>query len=292
MASMIDRYLLRYFLGVVDHGNFSRAARAAEVSQPTLSSGIAKLERLVGAPVFERDSRRVELTPAGTRLLTHARRIEAEFAEVERAGADTAPARLIRIGIAPSIPAAMVERAVAAARIAAPDERLELVEGTRRDLIARLDRRRLDAVVAPAEGDFTGELLFEEGYAVAMASAHRLAGRERVTAEEIAGETMLVRRHCEALAAVSRHFTDRGVRPFFAARTTNDEWALAHVRAGLGITVMPRCFAGPGVAIADLAGFDRRRRVAMMVDAAGGRAAASGSYAAMREALRGRRGVA
>jgi DNA-binding transcriptional LysR family regulator len=287
MASMIDRYLLRYFLGVVDHGNFSRAARAAGVSQPTLSAGIAKLERLVGAPVLERDSRRVELTPAGTRLLMHARRIEAEFAEAERAAADTAPARLVRIGIAPSLPVALVERAVAAARTAAPDERLELVEGTRRDLIARLDRRRLDAVVAPAEGTFTGELLFEEGYAVAMPAGHRLAARERVTADDLADDTMLVRRHCEALAAVSRYFTDRGVRPFMAAHTTNDEWALAHVRAGLGITVMPACFAGPGIAMAELAGFDRRRRVAMLVDPEGAaRAGASRSYRAMREALR------
>lgn len=286
---MIDRYLLRYFLGVVDHGNFSRAARAAGVSQPTLSSGIAKLERLVGAPVFERDSRRVELTQAGTRLLAHARRIEAEFAEVERAGADAALARLIRIGIAPSIPVRLIERAVAAARVAAPEERLELVEGTRRDLIARLDRRRLDAVVAPVEGT-DGDILFEEGYRVAMATGHRLAGRDSVTADDLAGEAMLVRRHCEALAAVSRYFTDRGVRPFMAARTTNDEWAIAHVRAALGITVMPDCFAGEGVAMVALAGFDRRRRVAMLTDPDGGRrVAASGSFAAMRDALRAER---
>ena len=41
---MIDRYLIRYFLAVVDQGSFSRASRQANVSQPTLSVGIAKLE--------------------------------------------------------------------------------------------------------------------------------------------------------------------------------------------------------------------------------------------------------
>ena len=46
---MLDRYLLRYFLAVVDQGNFSRAAAHCNVSQPTLSVGIAKLERTLGS---------------------------------------------------------------------------------------------------------------------------------------------------------------------------------------------------------------------------------------------------
>ena len=56
---MIERYLLRYFLAVIDEGNFSRAAARCGVSQPTLSIGIAKLEQHVGRPLFNRTSRRV-----------------------------------------------------------------------------------------------------------------------------------------------------------------------------------------------------------------------------------------
>ena len=52
MASMIDRYLLRYFLAVVDQGTFSRGASHCRVTQPTLSVGIAKLETLLGQPRF------------------------------------------------------------------------------------------------------------------------------------------------------------------------------------------------------------------------------------------------
>ena len=62
---MIERYLLRYFLAVIDEGNFSRAAVRCGVSQPTLSIGIAKLEQHVGRPLFNRTSRRVEVTQAG-----------------------------------------------------------------------------------------------------------------------------------------------------------------------------------------------------------------------------------
>ena len=59
---MIDRYHLRYFLAVIDQGNFSRAAEACNVSQPTLSVGVAKLEKALGRPLFRRTNRRVELT--------------------------------------------------------------------------------------------------------------------------------------------------------------------------------------------------------------------------------------
>ena len=76
---MIDRYLLRYFLAVIDHGNFSKAAVQCKVSQPTLSVGIAKLERLLDKSLFHRTNRRVELTEGGAHLAVHARRIEGDF---------------------------------------------------------------------------------------------------------------------------------------------------------------------------------------------------------------------
>ncbi|MEH3047466.1 LysR family transcriptional regulator [Sphingomonas adhaesiva] len=256
---MLDRSLLRYFLAVVDQGSFTRAAAACRVTQPTLSAGIAKLEGLLGEPVLMRTSRRVELTAAGSRLVGHARRIEAEFARAE-GGLSDANVRLMRVGIVSTLPARLIRAAVARALAAAPGERLELVEGRDRELAAALDRGRVDAVVAP---DMGGAALFEEGYGVAMAAGHALAGEAQVAAERIAAEPMIVRRHCEALSEVSRHFTSRGVRPFMAARTTSDDRAAAFVAAGLGVTVMPACFAGDGVAVVPLEGFARRRVVGL-----------------------------
>ena len=56
---MIERYLLRYFLAVVDQGNFSRAAVHCNVSQPTLSAGISKLENALQRQLFTRTNQRV-----------------------------------------------------------------------------------------------------------------------------------------------------------------------------------------------------------------------------------------
>src|SRR3954447_4814127 len=104
METMIDRYLLRYFLAIVDQGNFSKAAISCNVSQPSLSTGIAKLETLLSRPLFIRTNRRVELTEAGAQLAGHARRIEAEFAAAERAVQEAAAPATIRLGILSSIP--------------------------------------------------------------------------------------------------------------------------------------------------------------------------------------------
>ena len=265
---MIERYLIHYFLAVMDHGNFSRAAQQCRVSQPTLSVGIAKLEGLVGHVLFHRTNRRVELPSAGAAFAPHARRIEAEFARAAQAMAGDAPTKLVRIGLLSTLPGRWVEAATRAA-CAVEGERIEIVEGRMRDLTPRLERGRIDVVIGVLdESAAAADSLFSEGYALAMAADHPLARHAALEPEAVAGAEMIVRRNCEALAQVSRFFTRRGVRPFFAARTADDERAVSYVKAGLGSTVMPRCFAQPGMAMPTLAGFDQRRRIGLIADPA------------------------
>lgn len=260
---MIDRYLLRYFLAVLDCGSFSRAAAQVNVAQPTLSVGIAKLEGLVGAKLFERTSQRVHLTEAGTRFAVHARRIESEFNLAETAMLGIEPRRTIRLGVLATIPIASLAMLAAASA----DTRLELVEGTERSLLQRLARGRIDVALTLIRADadrFAQEPLSTEGYALALPAGHRLAGEESIPAEALADDAMIVRRHCEMLAETSRHFTERGVRPFLAYKTTSDDRALAMVRAGLGVTVMPEAHALEGVARPRLSGFAPRRTIGLI----------------------------
>jgi DNA-binding transcriptional LysR family regulator len=262
---MIERYVLRYFLAVVDQGNFTRAAAQCRISQPTLSVGIAKLEASLGQTLFLRTNRRIELTPSGTRFAVHARRIEAEFAAAERDLQDSVPTKLVRLGIATTLPPSWIAAALGRARRASTAERLEVVEGRSSELVALLDRGRIDVMLGAIGDDARGRVLFEEGFAVAVANDHRLAGRATLAVADVAEETMIVRRHCEALAETSRFFTARGVRPFMAARTVSDDRALTYVRAGLGMTVMPLSFASEGIAMIPLTGFDPTRRVGVLV---------------------------
>lgn len=264
---MIDRYLLRYFLGVIDCGNFSKAAKQLNVAQPTLSVGIGKLERLLGTPLFQRTSKRVQITDAGSRLAAHARRIENEFNMAEAAVADLGPARALRLGLLSTFPMAHLAEAIKMAKRSATPERLQIVTGNERELLQRLSRGQVDIALSIVREDsdrLTSETLFSEHYALAIDSGHPLAAKPTIAAEELADNTMIVRRHCEVLSETSRHFTERGVRPFFAFRGTNDEAVLALVQSGLGVTVMPASYTLKGVLRPRLAGFNLKRQIGFL----------------------------
>ncbi len=261
---MIDRHQLRYFLAVVDHGNFTRAAAACNVSQPTLSVGIAKLEDSLGSRLFQRNSQRVRLTQGGSRFLVHARRIESEFNLAAHVLTDTSDDPMVRVGVLRSLPGAMLAGIITEMCKQDPRAQVELVEGSERELHAHLSRGRVDCALTLVErgGErFLEEPLYEEGYSLALPDGHPLAGEAAVAAEALGNDHMILRPHCEVLSATSRHFTDRGVRPHFAFRTTNDERAIAMVAAGLGVTVMPDRFEAPGVVRSRLIGFNLKRKI-------------------------------
>jgi DNA-binding transcriptional LysR family regulator len=81
---------VEYVVAVVEHGGFTRAATALHVSQPSLSGGVATLERELGVALFHRLGRRVQLTPAGEAFLPPAQRLLREAAAVKDAVAGVA----------------------------------------------------------------------------------------------------------------------------------------------------------------------------------------------------------
>ena len=263
----MDRYLLRYFLAVAELGSFSKAAQRVSVTQPTLSVGIAKLEHEVGARLFERTTRRVSLTPAGSKFLQHARRITQEYEAALREVSEAPQLKRLRAGILSTIPARDLERVVAAHARNAGGEALEILDSTERDIANRLSDGRLDVAITilrPGLESFAQEELRNEPYVLFVGANHKLSGVAEIEGGELAGETMIVRRQCEGLPEISRYFTNRDVRPSFSLRTLSDDRAMSMVAAGLGVTVAPSSFRRPGLASVNLAGFNLSRDVGLV----------------------------
>lgn len=267
MASMIDGYLLRYFLAIVETGSFTAAAARVNVTQPTLSAGVAKLERELGVPLFIRSARRVELTEAGARFLQRARNIMQEYNAALGEIGEPARRRALRLGLLHTVPASIGERLVRDWQSIDGANGLEIVEGSDTELVTRLDQGRVDmalSLMRAGADKYAPVAVCEEPYLLMMPEDHALAGHDPVPSDALHSTPMVVRRRCEVLSEVSRHFTGHGVRPPLAYRTVQEERALAMVAAGLGVTVMPASYSAPGIVQRRLSGFDRTRTLAVL----------------------------
>ncbi len=283
---MIKRAHLRQFMAVVDNGTFTRAAERLGITQPSLSAGIAELERLIGSQLFLRERRRVRLTDAGNRLAAHARSIEREFRAAEASLTDAAPpAAPLALGVLTSISTTQLAALVQGWNGA---RGLELVEGTDAELRRRLAEGRLAfalTLLRPEDGERGVEPLLDEPYRLMLPASHPLASAGRLDPRDVAGEVMIARRSCEILAETSRFFTQRGIRPPFALRSANDDRCMEMVRAGLGITTAPRSLARDGVIAMPLADYDFRRSIGLVTGTGAGAEESEALFAASKAAF-------
>src|SRR3954471_2101580 len=105
---------MRYVVAVAGTSNFTRAAEQCLVVQSALSHQVARLERELGARLFDRTSRRVRLTPAGEAFLPPARQCldAAERAAAEVAAAVGEVRGRLAVGLIPTVTAADVPAAL------------------------------------------------------------------------------------------------------------------------------------------------------------------------------------
>ncbi|MCA1972256.1 MAG: LysR family transcriptional regulator, partial [Caenispirillum sp.] len=153
-APLLPSDLLRTFVAVVDDGGMSAAGLRVGRSQSAVSLQVKRLEELVGAALFRRDSRDLALTPAGDTLLPYARRL---LALNEQALTALAPARLtgvVRLGVVQDFAETALAGVLARFAEAHPNVALETRVGSSsalRDAVAHVG---LDVCLAvgPAEG--------------------------------------------------------------------------------------------------------------------------------------------
>jgi len=265
---MIKRAHIRQFLAVVETGSFTQAAGRIRVTQPTLSAGIADLERMVGSRLFVRERRHVRLTEAGGRFLPLARELDRNFRAVDSFGVKQEgdwPA--LKLGVIRSISAPLLRCVLAGLGKAFS---IEMVEGSDSELRAALASGRIDVMFGLMRPEDVGEESFAiltEPYVMFVPDDHPLAGKDSVTPEALASQVMVARRSCEILDRTSAFFTRHQVRPRFALRSDSEERCMAMVAAGLGITTAPLSHRQEGVVPLCVAQYDFTRTLGLRADA-------------------------
>jgi DNA-binding transcriptional LysR family regulator len=263
----LDLRQLRTFVAVAEELHFGRAAARLGVAQPPVSTMIARIERQLGVRLFDRTSRRVQLTPAGEQFLTEAKRlIDVADQTMLRIGEirDGAAGQL-RIGAAPSVLAAVGPRILRRFRGAAPNSDVH-VDDTRLERQMRMLREGAldasfmvlpDSGAQPKESGLSFVPLLRERLVVAIAESHRLAGRRRVRLEELQDEQLILwdREWLPPLYdEILRGCRDRGFSPRILHHGLLLMARQALIASELGFAVEPRSFWSPirGVALLEI----------------------------------------
>jgi len=146
---------LRAFVTIVEKGSLGRAAETLYVTQPALSRTIHKLEEEVGAPLFERHSKGMQLTAIGSALLPHATLLQrgAEHAREEIDAIRGLAKGTIRVGAVASIASHVLPEAVGRVLASYPNLRAQIIEGVWDRLADGLVTREIDLALSLATQD-------------------------------------------------------------------------------------------------------------------------------------------
>ena len=191
---------MQYFLAVTREGNISAAAQSLNLSQPSLSRQLKDLEDELGAKLFIRGNRRIELTEEGLILRKRAGEImqlveltESEISEVKNNISGT-----LSIGAGESLSMHRITEVFRRLKENYPDIRLNVVSGDTEDLQDRLDRGLLDFALIFTDFDRNAyhHLTLEEKeiFGVIMRRDDALAEKEYITVKDLYDKPLIVSR--------------------------------------------------------------------------------------------------
>lgn len=241
----LDLRQLECFCAVARTGSFTKAADDLDIAQPSLSEQVKNLEKALDTALFERLSRRVELTPAGEALLPKARALLEEadalphFVSSVREGL-SGP---LRVGAIPTILPYFVAPNLASFVKKCPQVELHLKEATTAELIKQIQDGVLDLAVLsiPVEGSgIVMSELYREPLHLAVPKDHPLADAKSVQLRRVATERLLILKdgHClrdESLTVCNK------ARAQFSEQFEADQFAsiFALIREGFGVSIVP-----------------------------------------------------
>lgn len=239
--------LLQGFLAVAQQGSITRAAEHLSVSQPALTKSMQKLELEIGAPLFHRTPKGVQLTKSGEILLHHTSVMENEYRHaISRIREQSGLAgRELRVGAGPIWLVSILPPVVAQFQESYPDVRISLVGGVIDTLVPALVSGDLDLICVSLDFPERSELrqipLFEVNHVVVADPAHVLVGRKGVTAEDLSQQRWVtLKSDYVGTQRISAFFASSGQRPpSISLETTSIHSLLETLRNGNYVAHIP-----------------------------------------------------
>ncbi len=240
---------LEYFVAVVETQSFSLAAERCNITQPSLSQQIIKLENEIGQKLFHRLGRSIMLTAVGEILYPRARSIlsdiqQAQFAVTSGYSAEDGR---VAVGIIPTLGPYLLRETISHFKTRYPDAELVIYEDTTDTLLDRLMDAELDVcfISLPVNRQqITVERLFVEPLYIAIESQHDLAAMATIPAYLLKTSPFIQLTDKNCLSTQLEAFCYvQAINPPIAYHTTQLATAMEFVRLGMGLSLVPACAA-------------------------------------------------
>ena len=245
---MIENFKLKVFRVVAGTLNFRRAADELHLTQPAITSQIKSLEESLGIALFDRISRDIRLTPAGTTLLQYVRQIEAISNDAVAALAPFGGQEGIEISIGAShtIAVYLLPRLLLPLQKEWPKLRIHIMGGSTNEILHALTMHQIGIglIEAPAfRPDLKIEVFGEDELTLIVRSDHRWADKTELRAAELVQEPILLREVGSGMRKFVEEYLEKNGVLRQQLRTSIDmnstEGILAAVEVGLGVGFVP-----------------------------------------------------
>jgi DNA-binding transcriptional LysR family regulator len=234
---------LEIFEAVARHASITRAAAELHLTQPAVSMQVKQLEEQIGLALVEQIGRRLQLTPAGTELREHGRRVGEQLADLQAAmdalrGLERGVLRISVVSTANYYLPPLLARYGQEH----PGVRVQLQVGNRDAVLEALADNQADLAITgqpPETAEVLAEDFMDNPLVVIASPQHPLAQRARVPLAALADQTLLVREPGSGTrAAMERHFAAHGLAWHAGSELGTNEAIKQAVRAGLGLGVV------------------------------------------------------
>lgn len=243
----MDYDALRLYLHLTRTLHFGRTSRECHISPSALSRTVQRLERAVGWPLFERDRRRVTLTPEGERFAEHARETLERWQELTQRLRGETNALSGSISIFASVTAcqSFLPRILSSFRQAHPDIHIKLETGYAADALERVQKGVVDVAVAALPDRVPTSLvsrvlLYTPLVFVAPASPCEVSRQVDRTPLPWAEVPIVLPSTGLARASADRWFRRKRIRPKVYGEVPGSEAILSLVALGCGVGIVPR----------------------------------------------------
>jgi DNA-binding transcriptional LysR family regulator len=250
----METHQLRYFLAVAQTGRFTAAAKACNVSQPSLSIQIAKLEDELGGPLFERTRKGGRLTARGETFLPRAKMIleQMESAREDAQALSGLTLGKVSLGCMPTTGAHLLPPILTAFRKAHPKIQVHLKEESSPNLALALEQGEVELAIMDEAGLRPGldhQTILTEELLLALHAKHPLAGKKTLTLKQVAEEPFILMKTGHGFRQITLDlFRQVGLEPKVVFESGGIETVQALVASGLGISLVPKMVAKfPGV---------------------------------------------